>query len=185
MRKIIEAGAFVLTKVIAFLMLALIVIITIQIVGRSIIHITTHWTEEVAKYVLIWLTFLGGSVVLYRSEHLIVDLFYVKFPTRVRHWVHLFSDLFILAFCLYAAYFGIMLCMNRFVLKFVSPAARIPRVYVYSALPVGALLMIVYNLWDIWQTVLIMLGKRPDTTAGALVDESRTLAEMDADRGNR
>jgi len=185
MKKVMESGVFILTKIISFLMFALIVIITIQIVGRSVIKINTHWTEEVAKYILIWLTFLGSPVVFYRGEHLIVDLFYAKFPTRVRHWVHLFSDLFILAFFCYLGYFGIMLCTNKFVLNFTSPAAGIPRVYIYAALPVGAVLMAICSLWDIWQTVLIILGKKDDDTLGGLVDEGRTLIEIDAERDSK
>ncbi len=179
MRKIIKVSVFVLTKISAALLLAMIIIVTIQAVGRSFLKIPTSWTEEVSKYTLIWLTFLGSPVVLYKGDHLMVDLFYVKFKPRVRQWVHLFSDLFISAFCSYVIYFGVMLCMNKFVLNFVSPAAGIPRIFVYSALPVGAAIMLIYSLCDIWDTILILLGKREDTTASALVDETKTLAEMD------
>lgn len=182
MKKVLEASIFILCKIVAFLMLALIVVVTIQIVGRGIFRISTPWSEEVSKYILIWMTFLGSPVVLYRGEHLMVDLFYVKFAPRVRQWVHLFSDLFILVFCGYLEYFGIMLCLNKVVLRFVSPAAGIPRVYIYSALPVGAALMLIYNLYDIGNTILILLGKKEDNTAGALVDESKTFAEMDSER---
>jgi TRAP-type C4-dicarboxylate transport system permease small subunit len=180
MRKLIKTSTFILGKIIALIFFALVVIITIQIVGRSILKISTPWTEEVAKYLLIWMTFLGSPVVLYRGEHLMVDLFYVKFPPRVRHWVHMFSDFFILIFCCYLSYFGIMLCLNKFVLNFVSPAAGIPRVYIYSALPVGAVLMLIYTCWDILETILIMLGKKEDTTVRTLVDENKTLAEIDS-----
>jgi len=183
MRKIIDISIFILTKIIAFLLLLLIIVITIQIVGRNFIKISTHWTEETSKYILIWLTFLGSPVVLYKGGHLIVDLFYLKFQPRVRHWVHFFSDFFILLFCCYLTYFGFMLCTNKFVLNFTSPAANIPRVYIYSALPIGAALMVIYSLWNIYETILIMLGRKEDTTGRSLVDESRTLEEIDSDEG--
>ncbi len=179
MEKVIEGSIFVFRKIIAFLMLSLIVIISIQIFGRSVVQISTHWTEEVAKYILIWMTFLGSPVVLYKGEHLIVDLFYIKFSPRVRHIVRLFSDVFILVFCSYLVYFGIELCTNKFVLNFTSPAAGIPRVYIYSALPVGAVFMVIYSIWSILGVILIMLGKKEDNTARSIVDESKTLEEID------
>lgn len=179
MKKIINTSAFMLGKLAAVLMFAMVVVVTIQIVGRGVLNISTPWTEEFARYILIWMTFLGSPVVLYKGQHLMVDLFYVRFSPRARHGVHLFSDLFILVFCGYIAYFGFMLCTSRVVLNFVSPAAGIPRVFIYSALPVGAGLMMIYILCDIWDVILIMLGKKEDTTASTLVDETITIAEMD------
>jgi len=58
-------------------------------------------------------------------------------------------------------------------------------VYIYAALPVGAVLMAICSLWDIWQTVLIILGKKDDDTLGGLVDEGRTLIEIDAERESK
>lgn len=183
MYKVIEKA---LAKIAGFLsnltgavMLAIVVSVTIQIVGRNILKISTPWTEELARYLLIWLTFLGAPVVLYRGEHLMVDLFYSKFPTKVRQFVHLFADLLILAFCLYLLINGAELCMDPKIQRFLSPAMGIPRVWVYAALPVGSALLILFDLADIVQTVLVILGKRPDNTASGLVNEDLTLAEMD------
>ncbi len=47
------------------------------------------------------------------------------------------------------------------------------------------MLMGIYTLWDIWQTVLIILGKKGDNTLGGLVDEGRTLIEIDAERDSK
>ncbi len=182
MKKFMEISIQILTKIIALLLLVLIAVITFQIVGRNFIKISTHWTEETSKYILIWLTFLGSPVVLYKGEHLIVDLFYLKFSPGVRHWVYLFSNLFIAAFTGYLTYYGYMLCTNKFVLNFTSPAANIPRVYIYSALPIGAALMVVYSLWNVWEAVMIILGKKKDTTGRSLVDESRSLEDIDSDQ---
>mgnify|MGYP002541547365 CR=1 FL=1 len=181
----IKKAAGFLSNLSGALMLAIVACVTVQIVVRNLpklipsLKFTAPWTEEFAKYLLIWLTFLAAPVVLHRGEHLMVDLFYSKFPPKVRQFVHLFSDLFILAFCLYLLVFGVQVCMDPKIQRFRSPASGIPRVWVYAALPVGGLLLALFDLADIVKTILIILGKREDTTATGLVDESVTLAELD------
>jgi len=171
--------AGLLSNLAGVIMLAIVACVTYQIIGRNILKIPTPWTEEVARYLLIWLTFIAAPVVLYRGEHLMVDLFYSKFPPKTRQIVHLLSDLFILVFVLYLLYYGTVLCMDPKIQRFLSPAARIPRVWVYAALPVGAALLLIYILSDIIQTLLVIAGKREDTSSFGLVDENVTLAELD------
>jgi len=178
--KALAKFAAILSNLSGVLMLSIVACVTIQIIGRNILKIGTPWTEEVARYLLIWLTFIAAPVVLWRGEHLMVDLFYSKFSPRTRQIVHLLSDLFILAFIIYLLVFGVELCMDPKIQRFKSPAARIPRVYIYGALPVGAFLLLIYNIADIIQTILVLAGKREDTTSSSLVDETVSLAELDA-----
>lgn len=179
MKKVIDAICNVLRHVAGVLLLCIVVLVAIQIIARSILHLSTPWTEEIARYLLIWMTFLGSPVALRKGEHLMVDLLYSKYPAKGRQWVHLLSDVSIAAFCTYLLVFGIQLCNSPVVKKFKSPAAAIPRTWVYSALPVGAALMLLVALYDVYNTALIIKGKREDTTASSVVDESITLAEID------
>ncbi|MBR5642464.1 MAG: TRAP transporter small permease [Firmicutes bacterium] len=182
MSKIIDALCKVLRHVAGALMICIVICVTIQIIARSILHLSTPWTEEIARYLLIWMTFLGSPVALRKGEHLMVDLLYSKYPAKGRQWVHLLSDVSIAAFCTYLLIFGIQLCNSPVVKRFKSPAAGIPRTWVYSALPVGAALMLLIALYDVYNTYQIMKGKREDTTAGTVIDESITLAEIDERR---
>lgn len=179
MKKIIDTICSALRNISGLLLLAIIICVSIQVICRSILRLPTPWTEEVARYLLIWMTFLGSPVALRKGEHLMVDLLYSKYPARGRQWVHLLSGCSVAAFCSYLLYFGIKLCNDPRVQRFTSPSAGIPRVWVYTALPVGAMLMLLVSAYDIYETVLILQGKREDTTAKSVVDETKTLEEID------
>ena len=180
MKKVLDVMDKILTAVIAVLLAAIIVLVLVQVVARNM-KMSTPWTEEVAKYLLIWLTFLGAPVVFRRNEHLMVDLLYVRYSPKVRWITRLLFDLFIVAFMVYLTFFGYKLCIHPSTLKFVSPASGIPRVYIYAGLPIGSALMLVYVLYDIWNTIQIMRGNVEDTTVSQIVDESKSLAEIDAE----
>jgi len=180
MKKVLDVMDKILTAIIAVLLAAIIVLVLIQVAARNM-KMSTPWTEEVAKYLLIWLTFLGAPVVFRRNEHLMVDLLYIRYSPKVRWITRLIFDVFIIVFVAYLTYFGIELCSHPSTLKFVSPASGIPRVYIFSALPVGSAIMLVYVIYDIWNTIQIMRGNVEDTTVSQIVDESKSLAEIDAE----
>ena len=180
MKKVLDVMDKILTAIIAVLLAAIIVLVLIQVAARNM-KMSTPWTEEIAKYLLIWLTFLGAPVVFRRNEHLMVDLLYVRYSPKVRWISRLIFDVFIIAFMVYLTIFGYELCVHPSTLKFVSPASGLPRVYIYAALPLGSALMLIYVLYDIWHTIQIMRGNEEDSTVSQMVDESKSLAEIDAE----
>ena len=182
MNKVLDKIMNCMRQISGMFLLSIVICVTIQIVCRSILHISTPWTEEIARYLLIWMTFLGSPVALQKGEHLMVDLFYSKYPARIRQYVHFGCEVSVAVFCSYLLYFGIKLCQDPRVQRFSSPAAGIPRTWVYSALPVGAFLMLIIALYDAYNTVLIVAGKRDDNTANAIIDENVSLDDIDRKR---
>jgi len=179
MEKIMNRLEKILLNLAGIALFGVVISVAIQIIARNFLHIPVAWTEEVARYLMIWMTFLGSPVALKKGEHLFVDLFYNKFPAKGRQWVHLLCDVAVFIFCIYLLYFGIKMCTDPKLLRFRSPSAGIRRVYIYSALPVSAAMMAVVAAYDIYLTFLTIQGKREDTTASSIVDENITLAELD------
>lgn len=56
-------------------------------------------TEEIGRYLFVWLTFLGGIAAFIRNRHVRVDTFFLRMPATMRRLVLLFSDLAMLACC--------------------------------------------------------------------------------------
>jgi len=161
------------------LMLALIIDVAIQLLARNFIKVSVVWTEDVAKLLMIWMTFLGSPVVLYQGEHLVVDLIYAKVMPSKRKYIRLLSDLVITVFCVIVIRFGVVLCTNKVILGSVTAAAGIPRVCVYAALPVGMTAMALVSVNSLILDLLILTGRRDDDVHDNIVDESKTLDEIE------
>ncbi len=65
----------VLFAAIAALLLALVVVIGLQVFYRYVLNDSLAWTEEMARLILVWMTFLGAGLASFRGVHLKLDLF--------------------------------------------------------------------------------------------------------------
>lgn len=169
----------ILQKTAGLLLFAMFITITIQIGARNFLHTSVSWSEEVSRMLLIWMTFLGAPAVLYKGEHLMVDIFYAGVTSRTRKYINVLANLVIIAFCIFGLKLGYDLCTNRIILRSVTAAAGIPRVYIFSALPVGSVLMMVFAVNSLYSNILILTGKAQDKDTVLIVDETRTLDEIE------
>ncbi len=123
------------------------VVVFLQVLVRFVltaagINIAATWTEEVARYVLIWCIFLGAGVGCRKAQ-----LISLEFVVR---WAPgpLGQAMRYLALLLCAAMFLLLIHVGyQFVVVIgrteLSPAMQIPKTWVYWAMPVGAALMVV------------------------------------------
>ncbi|WP_417043794.1 TRAP transporter small permease [Dysosmobacter sp.] len=123
-------------KFCACLLLVMIVDVSIQVVGRVFLF-KLPWTEEVATYSLIWMTFIGSIAVLIKGEHLTVDLFLLRYSPKQRRIANLFIDLVILIFCAILLVFGLQLCQSPIIINGRTPALAVSRVWIYASLPIA------------------------------------------------
>jgi TRAP-type C4-dicarboxylate transport system permease small subunit len=103
------------------------------------------WTEELAIFMLIWVSLLGAAVALGRGAHLGIDYFVGKLPERIR----LFTETFVF-FCVAAFSFlvmvvgGIDLVWSTLELGQPSPALNVEMGYVYLAVPISGFFLTLY-----------------------------------------
>lgn len=140
---------FVQRKITGMLLLLMIITVSWQIIGRVLLKINTPWTEELAKLSLIWFTFLGSIGVLYKGEHLTVDLLLARYKDSTRSKVSIFIYAIISAFCIMMFVFGIGLCRNPIIIRGVTTGLNISRLWLYLSLPISMFfssLIAVYKL---------------------------------------
>lgn len=135
-------------KIAASLMLVMICVVSIQVMGR-IFSFKLPWTEEVATYSLIWMTYIGSIAVLIKGEHLTVDLFLVRYRPAQRRVARVVIDLAIVAFCGILFVFGVKLCCNPIVLNGRTPALAISRLWIYLSLPISMFFTELYSIYDL------------------------------------
>lgn len=122
------------------------------------------WSEEVARYTMIWVSFLGASLAFRRGGHIAVEVVIDKLPRAARRAVVLLGQLGILFFLSILAWYGWE--MTGRVASQTSAALRISMSWPYLALPVGAALMI-YHVLVLLVASLRQSGRAADPAADA------------------
>lgn len=135
---------------------AMTVIACLEVFVRYVLGQSLPWAEEVPKYLMIWLTFLGASLATRRDGHVGFTTVVESLPPRARRWVVLVTRVLVLLFLYYVVRWGIVLALTMGFVS-VTSALQIPFFYVFVAVPIGGGLMILQ---------LAVLTLRDFTSAG-------------------
>jgi len=123
---------------------AIFVVVIAAVVARYVFGQAVSWTEEVPRYLLIWVSFLGAAACVLRREHVGFDLLFNALPPRPRRALSIAISLLILGFGWIMLRYGIV-----FVQDFGSDLMEtIPftNYWYYPAMPVSGFLMMVFAL---------------------------------------
>jgi len=142
-------------RYLVMILLALMVVIVFaNVVSRYYLHVSLAWSEEIARFMLVWLVFLGSFLAYIHDEHLGLDILVKLFPPTLRKLVAFFTNILVV-FALYAVMEGgYLMMMANF--DWLSAAAEIPQGYIYAIIPICCGLMI---LQTILKTFYILTGK--------------------------
>lgn len=125
----------------AALLIVIVLIIFANVIGRYFFHAPLRWSDEVAQYMFLWLSYLGALAALMRGRHYSVPNLVEMLPRLPRAAVKTLSDLIVLLMLLVLVWFGWQL-VDRLSFQ-TSPALGLPVYYAYVALPLTAALMAV------------------------------------------
>lgn len=128
---------------IGLMLLAITAVIFANVVLRYAFRSSLSWAEEFSRYGVIWITFVGGSVCVYRGLHIAVDVWNDHLSDRVNRWwlagVHVLSALTCAVFSWYSA----QLVIKAIQTKQKTVALGLPMWLMYGAMTVGGALMLV------------------------------------------
>lgn len=108
------------------------------------IYLSVPWTEELARYLMIWSVFIGGALAARHAELLAVDALVFAIPTIPGKIMKVVAHLLSIAF--YFCIFFIGLEWTKYGLTQTSPAMGIPMTYIYSSMAIGAGLMVLNTI---------------------------------------
>jgi TRAP-type C4-dicarboxylate transport system permease small subunit len=144
----------VLEWAVAAVMGILVIDVLWQVFTRFILRDPSSWTEELARYLLIWIGLLGAAYAAGRRMHLALDLLPTKLEGEKKKRLEIFVELIAFAFALAALVIGgTRLVMVSLVLGQTSPALGLPIGYLYLVLPVSGLLIMFYSVVHIQQVM--------------------------------
>jgi TRAP-type C4-dicarboxylate transport system permease small subunit len=102
------------------------------------------WVEEVSRYLMIWLTFIGAGLVLRYGGHIGIDTLQDALPEQAA-WIRAAIFLLLLGFFVLMTWLGLRYALLTW--GQTTPVMQIPVGAVYLAMPVGFALMIVHLLF--------------------------------------
>lgn len=116
-------------------------LVAVQVFFRYVLNHSLFWSEELARFLLIWLTFLGASVAYYRRAHPGIDTVVGLLPAHLKK---------VAVICVHLASLGLFSVMLFYGFQFayfvrlqISPALYLPKWIIYSIVPFsGAVLML-------------------------------------------
>lgn len=147
LKAIIAFCDYLIEKVVIFLMAFLVIDVTWQVITRYVFSSPSSFTEEIARYLLIWIGLLGAAIAYRRNMHLSFDLLLQKVePTTVpKIQVIIHGVIFVFAL-LVLIIGGSNLVALTWELNQVSASLGIKLAYVYMVIPASGVLMCLYAI---------------------------------------
>jgi len=113
-----------------------------QVVFRYVLGSSLSWSEEVSRYMFVWLCYLGAYVAILRNAHIGVDYVTGHLPRAAVRALNVVLALIIIGTLAFAAHHGSLLTLDNMAASWWT-VPFLPMSLPYAAVPVGACLMIV------------------------------------------
>lgn len=138
--------------IIIFLLTLCTVAGTLQVICRFVLHAPLPWSEEFIRYSFVWIIFLGASLGVKNNAHAGITLFVNILPKALRSILSVISKILCIAFSVIVFKEGINIMAVQFQTKQLTAAMEIPIYYVFLAIPVSAVTMIIYYIISIFKS---------------------------------
>ncbi|WP_235898468.1 TRAP transporter small permease [Parahaliea maris] len=127
------------------LMALLVVSVTWQILSRYLLSEPSSWTEELARFLLVWIGILGASYAYKVKMHLGIDLLAQRLRGGKAFALDVFVNAVVAGFALAVMVVGgSKLVAMTWELNQVSPALGLPMAWVYTVVPLSGALITIY-----------------------------------------
>lgn len=175
MSKFISGLDRIIERALMALMILIVVAVSWQVFSRYLLQAPSSTSEEIARFLLIWISMIG-AVYCYRTKaHLGLNILTNKMPTKQKKNAEFFSHIMVFSFSILVLVIGGSQLVN---LSFhpvqTSPALNLPMGLIYLVLPISGLLFCVYAVLE----CLTLHGSE----SGSKVHKNETSKSEDADK---
>lgn len=137
----------IIERFLVLILIGMVLNVIWQVFTRFFTSSPSAFTNELARYLMIWLGILGAAYISGKQEHVAIDFFVKKLNNSLRRFIDRFVLLSILSFAFFVMIIGgINLVYITLKLKQYSPSLQIPLALVYSIIPISGLLIIFYKV---------------------------------------
>lgn len=124
--------------------LSMSLVVAAQVFSRYVLNHSIFWSEELARYFLVWLTFLGATVAYRRGVHPGVDVVYRRLPPAFQRACRVAVHL--CAMALFGVMTGFGCQFAWFVRLQITPALGLPKWIVLGIIPLAGIILLLHTL---------------------------------------
>lgn len=136
----------ILAIILVLLMGAMVVNVTWQVISRYVFQNPSSFTDELTRYMLIWLGLLGAAYVAGQEQHLAIDILPKRLKGSKGYGLKiLLHGLVFLFVAMVMLIGGGNLVYITYILEQKSAALRLPLAWVYLIVPISGLVVMVYQ----------------------------------------
>lgn len=167
----------------AAIFIAMMLLLTIQVISRKVFNHSLVWTEELATIMFIWLAYLGTSGAVLKGKHLRIDLFLNMLHGTAKKILLIFTNVVTAFFCCYITIPLIQLVGRYYTSGSTTILLGFPKYLAYAMIPFCLLLTTVRLVQD---TVRVTKSDGSDvkvTTAKSIFDDM--TEDIDNEEGEK
>ena len=141
-----------ISKVVILLLFFLSLLLGVAVFYRYALNDSIYWSNEVARYLLVYIVFLGSTMAHKHKNHIRIDMIFSIISSKTKRIVDIFIGVLFVAFWIMI----IVGCMKLLPLFMMQTTATlgIPFAYAFAALPISAVIWILYCVDDILKEVI-------------------------------
>ena len=139
------------------------VVIGAQVGLRYIFNDSLPWAEELVRYVVVWMSFIGAGMGVAKNAHVAMGLLNNLLPARLAVWSFRLAQLAGMLFAGFLLVYGIEHVVNVTAFGQVSSAMRAPMGLIYACLPLGAALFFLRLTESFLRSWLVPAGSKPSS----------------------
>ena len=124
-------------------------IVFLQFFTRYVLNDSLAWTEEIARYGLMWVTFIGAAMVTRRNSHIAVTLLTELLPAGPARVLRALIDVIVLVFLTLLAYFSVLIVQRMQFQR--MTVIDLPMSLVYGGVALGCFLMLFRQALRVWR----------------------------------
>lgn len=137
----------------AVMIITMVIITTVEVVRRYVFGKSYLWAEELVKFLLVAVTFIGGPAAYRAGGLAFLDLITARLNQKVQDIITVFNNIVIVAACAWLAKLGFAYSFSPMVAKMFSTGLHLKMTYIYLTIPVGFVLMMFFAIEQILLTV--------------------------------
>lgn len=123
----------------------MVVVTLLEVTARNIFNHSFAWSEEFSRFLLVWITFIGASVVYKKGELVALDVL-EKLSEKTRKIVFVIIQIVVIAFIAVLTYLGFNTTFSATIMNQTATGVGISMMYVYISVPLGMLFMLVHAI---------------------------------------
>ena len=139
-----------------------VLVIFYQVVMRYVFNASPAWTEELARFLFVWMSWLGMSLTQKRGEHICIELLTQKLKGKCLAATTIIAHILTIVICVVLVRYGYVVMELVMRTNQTSAALKFPMWIVFLACPFSCALMILRLLAAIKKQVLILTGKNEE-----------------------